>query len=133
MPTSPFTIRPTVLSLPLLIFILSLFVSTSIANNCQCACCFGNFCAPSIIGTDSVTSCNACTDDFCTSEYPASCPTTGESGGRTATCASGFAIWVIMCIRQLSYSATSEKKKKEGEGARGRHKRGYNTTCPSRE
>ncbi len=105
MPTSPFTNRPTVLSLPLLfIFILSLFVSTSTAYSCQCACCFGNFCALSIIGTDSVTSCNSCTDDFCTSEYPASCPTNGASGDREATCSSstggggGLAIWVIILI-----------------------------------
>ncbi len=101
MTASPFTNRGIVLSLPLLIFILFLFVSTSTAYNCQCACCFGNFCAPSIIGTDSVTSCSACTDDFCTSEYPASCPTNGASGDRTATCASGssgLAIWVIILI-----------------------------------
>ncbi len=49
-----------------------------------------------------MTSCNACTDDFCTSEYPASCPTNGASGDREATCASstagGLAIWVIILI-----------------------------------
>ncbi len=108
MPASPFDFR-IVLSLPLLLFatLVLVLIDPSSAINCQCACCIGAFCPPNppVIGTASVSSCIACTDDFCTSEYPALCPTDRESGRRTASCTSSasggggdLAIWVIILI-----------------------------------
>ena len=62
-----------------------LFVDVN-AIPCQCSCCSGMNCNPTVVGKFGVFMCSGCTTEACIGNYNSSCPQPGVAGTISADC-----------------------------------------------
>ena len=60
-------------------------IASSSSNDCQCSCCTGSFCRPSVVGLFNAGSSAACSGNACRTQFSSSCPASGTSGSISVT------------------------------------------------